>query len=110
VVTVAFALSAAPARADDPVATARAQARAAEHDVRALQARLQAADTSYGNALDGLANAVTSQVQAERIADDATQRAEVGPTCWTSPSPTARWPRRRAATTSCDWSNGTAGP
>jgi soluble lytic murein transglycosylase-like protein len=76
-VTVTLALSAAPARADDPVAAARARARAAERDVRALQARLQAADTSYGSALDGLANAVTSQVQAERIADDATLRAEV---------------------------------
>ena len=75
-VTVALALSAAPARADDPVAAARAQARAAEGDVRALQARVQAADASYATALDGLSNAVTSQVEAERIADDATLRAE----------------------------------
>ena len=38
--------------------------------------RVSAADAAYATALDGLASAVTSQVEAEQIADDATLRAE----------------------------------
>ena len=69
-------LTAAPAQADDPVATARSQARAAAGDVRALQAKVTAAEAAYQASLDGLSSAVTSQVQAERIADQASETSQ----------------------------------
>jgi membrane-bound lytic murein transglycosylase B len=75
-VTLALALTATPARADDPVAAARAQARAAETDVRALQAQAQIAAAAYQTALDGMSSAVTTQVQAEQIADQASLDAQ----------------------------------
>src|SRR3954470_2760793 len=72
----ALLLTAAPADAADPVAKARAQARAAAADVRALQAKVSAAEAAYQSSLDGLSSAVTSQVLAERIADQASQSSQ----------------------------------
>jgi membrane-bound lytic murein transglycosylase B len=75
-VAATLLLTAAPAQADDPVAKARAQARAAAADVRALEAKVLAAEAAYQSSLDGLSSAVTSQVQAERIADQASESSE----------------------------------
>ena len=59
------------------MAKARSQARAAAADVRALQARVSAAEAAYQASLDGLSSAVTSQVQAEQIADQASETSQV---------------------------------
>jgi len=70
-----LAVTASPARGDDPVAHARAQARAAEREVRALQVKVDAAEAAYQVSLSGLSDAVTTQVQAQQVADQATLRA-----------------------------------
>jgi len=75
-VAATLILTAAPAQADDPVAKARSQARAAAAEVRALQAKVSAAEGAYQSSLDGLSSAVTSQVQAEQIADQASQSSQ----------------------------------
>jgi membrane-bound lytic murein transglycosylase B len=69
-------VTAVPAQAGDPVAKARAQARAAAADVRALQAKVRTAEAAYQSSLDGLSSAVTSQVQAEQIADQASETSQ----------------------------------
>jgi membrane-bound lytic murein transglycosylase B len=55
---------------------AKAQAQAAEADVSAVQVRVQTAEAAYQTSLDTLSSAVTSQEQAERIADEAAQQAQ----------------------------------